>query len=171
VPEIIYLPKGLDACLSLCDAPMEALSEDRVPEGHPVFLFREYWNSLNGGKLPGRTAFHPTHLPRLLPYIMLLEEGDSAHMGDYRLRLHGTAMVALSRGDFTGQYLSEFVKNTCLESRLLAIATAIEIGSPVFGCTILGDDSEFSRSVIIGAFPFKCSSGRHQIFMVGAPGD
>jgi PAS domain len=156
---------------SLCDAPLKPSSRDQLPQDHPAALFEEYWLGLNSGSLPQRQSFDPNQVKPLLRWIIIFEEGDGQHAGDYLVRLHGTTMTQMMHGDHTGDYLTDFIDSSCIAGRLDAMATTIREGQPTFGKAVLGEDSEYRYEVLIGVFPFLCAEGKYQIFMVGAPGN
>jgi hypothetical protein len=65
---------------------------------------RDYWQSKRtDGQLPLRSQIDPIEMPRLLPYLMLIEVID----GRIRYRLVGTQVVANAGYDFTGRHLDE----------------------------------------------------------------
>jgi hypothetical protein len=65
---------------------------------------RDYWQSKRvGGSLPLRAQIDPLDVPRLLPYLMLIEVVE----GRLRYRLAGTQVVANAGFDFTGRHLDE----------------------------------------------------------------
>jgi hypothetical protein len=69
----------------------------------------QYWLSLRpvADVLPGRQHFDPTDIPRLLPWIMLVDvERDPLR---FKHRLVGTENVRVKGYDATGQYLDDRV--------------------------------------------------------------
>lgn len=69
----------------------------------------QYWLSLRpaADMLPGRQHFDPTDVPRLLPWILLVDvEREPLR---FRYRLVGTENVRVKGYDSTGQYLDERV--------------------------------------------------------------
>jgi hypothetical protein len=69
-----------------------------------------YWRSRHiGVKPPGRKDIEPVAIPRLLPYIMLLDvlDGPMADPPDFRFRLVGTHITLIHRADNTGKRVSE----------------------------------------------------------------
>jgi hypothetical protein len=60
------------------------------------------------GKLPGRQHIDPMELADILPHVMLIDvERSPAAAPRYRVRLVGTAAVALQGEDTTGRYADE----------------------------------------------------------------
>jgi hypothetical protein len=73
-------------------------------KSHRIRWARDYWQGKRtSGRLPLRTQIDPIEMPRLLPYLMLIEVID----GRMRYRLVGTHVVAAAGYDFTGRYLDE----------------------------------------------------------------
>lgn len=65
-----------------------------------------YWETRrNGAAMPDRADFDPLDVPRLLPNLLLAEAVDGGR--DFRIRLYGTALVALSKEERTGKLMSE----------------------------------------------------------------
>lgn len=81
---------------------------DCVPEDchGDIRLAVEYWLSIHPDEgLPGRQHFDPVDIPRLLPYIRLLDVvGDPP---TYRIRLMGTMVAKFYEYDFTGYWYHE----------------------------------------------------------------
>jgi hypothetical protein len=66
----------------------------------------EYWNAKRQNALmPTRSHIDPVEIPRLLPYIILLDVFTGPV--DFRYRLIGTAARSIMRGDYTGQLFSQ----------------------------------------------------------------
>ena len=62
------------------------------------------------GKLPGRQHIDPLEIPDLLPHLMLIEVLPQAGGGArYRIRLVGTAVVAIQGSDGTGKFADEIL--------------------------------------------------------------
>jgi hypothetical protein len=65
-----------------------------------------YWRGKrDGAALPARADIDPVEIPRLLPYVSLVEREDGT--GRYRYRLFGSALVEGLGRDPTGQYLDD----------------------------------------------------------------
>ena len=74
-------------------------------------FLRTYWDSLKRGtELPHYRAIDPVSMGPILGYVMLLEPvgGDR----DFRYRLFGTAVAAVSEFDLTGQLASSLHAST-----------------------------------------------------------
>jgi hypothetical protein len=88
----------------------------RVPDDDPLDFaappIRRFWEYVAGcrgaGGLPDRGRFDPMGIPRLLPYLWILEvEGDGTRL---RYRLAGSAMVDALDFDPTGQTIEDIVR-------------------------------------------------------------
>ena len=65
-----------------------------------------YWlGKRNGRLMPSRSDIDATEIPRLLPYVMLIDV--LAEPLDFRYRLIGTAARSISRRDYTGLRFSD----------------------------------------------------------------
>lgn len=79
-------------------ASLDAVKSERVRWAY------DYWlGKREGGALPLRARIDPIEMPRLLPYLMLIEVID----GRLRYRLTGTQVVANAGFDFKGRFLDE----------------------------------------------------------------
>jgi len=77
-----------------------------VLSGAKVRRFAEYWQSLRtGDRLPSRRDLDPAAFVFCLPNVLLMDLTHSPLR--VRYRLVGTAVVAISKLDFTGRYLDE----------------------------------------------------------------
>jgi hypothetical protein len=69
-----------------------------------------YWRSRHAGdRPPGRRNIDPVEIPRLLPYVMLLDviDGPTPGLPEFRFRLVGTHITLIHRTDNTGKRVSE----------------------------------------------------------------
>lgn len=65
-----------------------------------------YWNTIRGDReMPSRAGFDPAEIPRLLPNIILIDVERNPLR--FRIRLYGTAIVAIRGRDLTGRYIDE----------------------------------------------------------------
>lgn len=74
------------------------------------FLCR-YWDSLkHGAPVPHYRAIDPLNMGPILGYVLLVDPVDGDR--DFRYRLFGTAVAAVSELDLTGRLASELVAST-----------------------------------------------------------
>lgn len=67
----------------------------------------EYWLAKRrGGRLPDRADLDPVEIPRLLPFVSLIQALPD-EPGDFLYRLVGTAMVQMAGRDMTGKRVSD----------------------------------------------------------------
>lgn len=59
------------------------------------------------GKLPGRQHIDPVEIPRLLPYLTLVDVVRADGRQRYRYRLVGTDVVSKTAVDITGKWIEE----------------------------------------------------------------
>jgi len=59
------------------------------------------------GKLPGRQHVDPVEIPKLLPYLSLVDVVREAGRLRYRFRLVGTDVVAKTATDMTGKWVED----------------------------------------------------------------
>src|SRR5262249_13341959 len=73
-----------------------------IPEQRQLY---DYWiEKAAGRRMPDRRDINPLHFPRLLPFVSLVEIGNS---GRYRIRLAGTRLRDIYDCETTGLYLDE----------------------------------------------------------------
>jgi len=85
--------------------PLPAPSYDRLKELHA------YWLAKKGDRAaPARAAIRPEEIPRLLPYLALLDVlGEPPR---FRIRLFGTGLVRTYGEDLTGRFADEIDLDT-----------------------------------------------------------
>jgi len=108
--------------------PLPAKCDTRVRQ-----LF-DYWRSLARAPdvLPSRAGFDPAQVPKLLPYVWMLDVQRAPLR--FRYRLIGTAHTTATGRDYTGQWMDEAhaaqrVQESPLYPELRAVA---EEGRPAF---------------------------------------
>ncbi len=70
----------------------------------------EYWRSIHPVTgLPGRQHFDPVDVPRLLPYVRLVDVLDNPPK--FKIRLMGTRTVEFYENDFTGFWYHDAFPN------------------------------------------------------------
>ncbi len=81
--------------------------ERTVTPEHPYLVdFLEYWRAKCGDRaMPARADIDPLDIPRILPYVYLVDVLDDPP--DFAYRLLGTDVVANTKIDYTGRKLSE----------------------------------------------------------------
>lgn len=85
------------------DAEMEFL---QAPEHPDAIALHRYWQDKRCGRpFPDRSDISPSDFARLLPYIVIVEVLEGGL--DFRFRLYGSAMVAMTGLDRTGEYFSK----------------------------------------------------------------
>lgn len=81
--------------LNVCDIASERLRE----------VYRYWQSKAAGGRLPARAAINPLDVPKLLPFLFLVDvERDPQR---FRFRLVGTQICAWAGRDLTGFYTDE----------------------------------------------------------------
>ena len=151
----------------LSAGPLLPLDSAELPPQHLLLRFREYWASLREDMdaLPPRERFSLTAIPEMLPWLTVFERHESASGIDYRVRVHGTEVVHLTRKDWTGTSLSEHFSGHELEIRIEEFERSIALVAPQLSrgpLPISGISWELSR----GVFPFLTRSGAVQIFLL-----
>lgn len=80
------------------------------PGGRLIEEIVAYWESKRAGRLaPRRADIDPTEIPRLLPYLFMLDVLDGG--ADFRYRLIGTHITEGMGRDVTGKKISELYED------------------------------------------------------------
>ncbi|WP_374655000.1 PAS domain-containing protein [Dongia sp.] len=98
-------------------------------------LYRYWLAKCRGGCLPSRADIDPTDIPRLLPYLTLVEV--VADHRRYVYRLVGTKEVEVRGQDPTGKSVAEAFYGPSAEEAHMFYDLAVATGRPVY------DDSPF----------------------------
>jgi hypothetical protein len=78
-----------------------------------------YWRAKVAGRsMPSRTDIDPIEIPKLLPYIMLVDVLES---GRYRYRLVGTALEREQGVNATGRYLDEVIPGVEYKAHIIGL--------------------------------------------------
>jgi len=142
------------------------LGADEVPADHPVFLFQQIYKELAGPDgVIERSAFNPARHVRLLQWIQLFERSPE---GRFKVRLMGTGVARLIKGDFTGWYLDDYVSGDLLEHRLTEFTAALKEREPQLSMSVIQPDQGPEWTVYRGAYPAR-KDGRDLVFVVIAP--
>ena len=109
-----------------------------------------YWRSLRDGDgFPGRNAIDPLSIPKLLPYILLLD----VEKDDFRFRLVGEAVNRRYGGQIKSRSLTELLDGQILTETLDEHVRCIHSHAPVFTCntiqTIDTDDMKLYQRLIL----------------------
>jgi len=77
-----------------------------APEHPDAIALYHYWQGKRGGRaFPDRGDISPSEFSRLLPHITIVEVLEGGR--DFRFRLYGSAMAAMTGHDRTGEYFSK----------------------------------------------------------------
>ena len=132
------------AVLSKPTAPNQALEDDRVEAIAPfdessvqepqLRQFLSYWRGLcRGRRFPARADLDPVDIPRLLPYMMLVDVAD-ANAGSFAFRLIGSHITDMVGFNPTGRSLDAFLGDGSFGDFTHGIhAQSLRLGCPVYG--------------------------------------
>ncbi|HUK61456.1 MAG TPA: PAS domain-containing protein [Stellaceae bacterium] len=100
------LPAAAASPAPLEKVPEAALAPGVVPRDPRLKRFHDYWLGKCGGRpMPARRDIDPVDFPYLLGNVMLIEVLREPLR--FRVRLHGTNVVARMHYDMTGRFLDE----------------------------------------------------------------
>lgn len=114
-------------------APVSESILKRYDGAHDDSRFRaawSYWNRICGDRaFPRRADFDPVEIPDLLAITELVDVLDSGR--DFRFRLIGTEIDALSQGYYTHRRLSEIPETSPPGGRAQDFRACLDTGAPV----------------------------------------
>ncbi|RMD88677.1 MAG: PAS domain-containing protein [Alphaproteobacteria bacterium] len=150
--------------------PLMPVALSELSEQHPLVRFHALWRQLRPatGGLPLREQFSPADVPDLLPWFTVFERTESPEGADFRVRLHGSEVVALTRRDWTGSCLSEHFRGREFALRINEFERSLETEEASLSrgaLPISGISWELAR----GVFPFASRAAPPQIFLLYAP--
>jgi hypothetical protein len=90
--------------------PVSAAELDPASWDSRVRRLYEHWQAIHPAQgLPGRQHFDPLQVPRLLPWIWLVDINRDPLR--FKFRLYGTQHIVPSGGDHTGKWIDEAYPN------------------------------------------------------------
>jgi len=116
-----------------------AITDDIVRQGF------EYWRQKTAGRrMPSRADIDPTEIPRLLPFVRLV---DVLGPGRYRYRLVGTEVQKMHSSTATGQYVEDVLKGPVASRVIEVYDECVRDRRPIyFEIVFIGtDDSQLSQ--------------------------
>jgi hypothetical protein len=119
----------------------------------------EYWNRLRAGRpMPARADLSPGDIPKLLPYVILM---DVLHGPlDFRYRLIGTEIDRVCRRNYKGAKMSELPDKRSPNPIWLHHQEAVETRAPVRReLSYVGPDGDVKR-VAHCLMPFSADGAR-----------
>ena len=132
----------------------------------PLAALLEYWLSLRkGDDLPPADSIDPLCMRRALGYVLLVDAVDEGR--DFRYRLFGSAVAAVSGFDMTGRLLSEHGASAYLREFALALyRAAMQRRESVF-CTYSPSGTVATACWHRVALPLTNRSGAVSRFLAG----
>jgi len=128
-----------------------------VLTGTKVRRFAEYWQGLCGGNaLPSRRDLDPAAFVFCLANVMLMDLTHSPLR--VRYRLVGTAVVAISKLDFTGRYLDELSFPNPHFDWMAVYRKMVDERQPLYGSVPL-ESTLGERKYDLGLFPLSSEGG------------
>ncbi len=101
---------------------------DRIEAEKLRDIYRYWRGKCREGAFPSRADIDPTEIPALLPHVILVDVVDDGR--DFRYRLLGTHIVASVGFEFTGQLVSEFMRDHEEEMRAQDYHRLVESREP-----------------------------------------
>lgn len=127
--------------------PRRDLPEAGIPAGVHHDLYRLWLDRWAPGRMPGRADFDPRVMPKLLPFLMLIDVERNPTR--FRVRVMGTAIVDAMGMDSTGRYVDEIAHAEEPLQRHLRMA---ETPAPYFktGVPIPWSPREYKTYAVLG---------------------
>ncbi len=82
---------------------------DRIEAEKLRDIYRYWRGKCREGAFPSRADIDPTEIPALLPHVFLIDVVEDGR--DFRYRLVGTHIIESVGFEFTGQLVSEFMRD------------------------------------------------------------
>ena len=156
--------RGAFAAAGLGDLMVTRSPAPSAPKAASNRFLLNYWHSQCGGGLPPIAAIDPVRLAPALGRILVVEPVD--HGADFRYRLFGTEIAAVSGIELTGKLVSEHPQGPEVVCLGIALYRAMmERPEPVLTVSIpyFAGFSRWERMVL----PFTGRDGRVGRFVVG----
>ena len=139
------------------------LAPEDVPVGHPVEVFnRVYTEIADTDGVIDRSSFEPARYPGLLKSIQIFERCSD---GRFKVRLMGTGVTRMLKGDFTGWYLDDYAVGDLLKHRTKEFNAAIDLCKPQFSMSVIRPEDGAEWDVYRGIFPAR-KSEQELVFVV-----
>jgi hypothetical protein len=124
-----------------------------VLSGTKVRRFADYWRGLcTGGALPSRRQLDPAAFVFCLPTVLLMDVSHSPWR--VRYRLVGSAVVAISKLDFTGRYQDELSFPNPQFDWMAVYQQLVDERQPLYGSVPL-QSTLGERRYDLGLFPLS----------------
>lgn len=126
----------------------------------------DYWERLRGDRdLPARADLNPVDIPRLLPYVMLIDVLENPR--DFRFRLLGTEHDRIVSGDYRGRCFSELPGLARGNPVWDQYVRTVETGAPVIGTvSYIGGDLYIPRELEHCLLPFASNGTTVDVILV-----
>ena len=133
----------------------------------PISALLDYWRTLrNGGALPRSDKIDPLCMRRALGYVLLVDAVDNGR--DFRYRLFGSAVAAVSGFDMTGKLLSEHGASAYLREFALALYRASMHRRESVFCTYAPSGTVMTAHWQRVALPLTDHAGAINRFLAGS---
>lgn len=155
---------------SICNAPLVPVMPDALDGDHPAIQFHEHWLSMNSDNtVPQAQGIMAKAREVIEKWLMAfrkeLEAGDDLYM----LFLQGQSAAQMTHGMLQGQYLHEFTRSDCFDSRRALMRQTLQMSQPGFArMDINHNKSEFFAEVTAGMFPLA-EGDRELVVVIPAP--
>jgi hypothetical protein len=95
-----------------------------------ILALYEYWRSKAPGEglLPGRQHLDPVEIPKLLPYVFLLDVVDDVRR--FRVRLVGTALIETGTPARVGDFMADHMPAESRAASLADLERVVELREP-----------------------------------------
>ncbi len=130
-----------------------------------------YWDRKRGGRdLPARADIDPTEIPRLLPYIVMIDVHyeDAGALADFSYRLWGEHVIEHNRRSLVGRRLTDLVRDDPRQQRWLDRYTrAVTERRPVFDTATYRTVADTLKTMDFAVFPLAPEGGRVEALLGG----
>jgi len=143
---------------------------EQIPDGHPVRRYADYHRACaqEDGVLR-RQDFDPIDLPRIIPWMLILEQtGDDGRI-EFLYRLAGTGCREIFGIDYTGKILGEDLPPDAAAERRREIIEVLDEKQPRYTRTQIPIEGREFITILRGVFPVSRKSGPDCVHIIIAP--
>ena len=112
-------------------AEVESVAFTDIPDDSLIICFLQYWRSIaNSALLPARANLDPIDIPKIIPWMFLVDVLREGGDMDFRFRLIGTRNADLVGHDATGELVADAFPEATASLMSSTYADVVEQGQP-----------------------------------------
>ncbi|MGK2739744.1 PAS domain-containing protein [Tepidicaulis sp. LMO-SS28] len=146
------------------------LMPEHIPDRHPVARYADYHKerAQQDGVLR-RQDFDPIEIPRIIPWMLILEQTEIEGRIEFLYRLAGTGCREIFGIDYTGKILGEDLPADAAAERRREIIEVLDEKQPRYTRTQIPIAGREFITILRGVFPVSRKSGADCVHIIIAP--